>query len=127
MWPIFFQRATLSTGIWTQPHTANSASYTNNVPFQAFKHRTMAKHIAAHINAFVYGRRGKSRKAEEKKRDKQSLAALPLHLSGFFFLLFCITLKKEKKKIPPFHHQIQADLYASGVKQTNIIFSVSRL
>jgi len=84
----------------------------------------MAKHIAAHINAFVYGRGKKKSKKAEKKRDKQSLAALPLHLSLFSLppsLYLC-----EKKNLS-FHHQIQADLYVSGAKQTNIIFSVSRL
>lgn len=89
----------------------------------------MAKHIAAHINAFVYGRGRRKKiagKAEEKKRDKQSLAALPLHpfLSVFLFLPQSISVKKKNLS---FHHQIQADLYASGAKQTNIIFSVSRL
>jgi len=43
----------------------------------------MAKHIAAHINAFVYGR---GREEEKKKRDKQSSATLPLHISLFFLL-----------------------------------------
>lgn len=95
----------------------------------------MAKHIAAHINAFVYGRgREKSKKAE-KKRDKQSLAALPLHPSvslslSLFSPLFFLTLslwRENKKRNLSFHHQIQADLYVSGAKQTNIIFSVSRL
>lgn len=93
----------------------------------------MAKQIAAHINAFVYGRgrrkKNSGKAEEEKKRDKQSLAALPLHpfLSVFLFLPQSISAKKKRKKNLSFHHQIQADLYASGAKQTNIIFSVSRL
>lgn len=73
---------------------------------------------------YMEGEGEKSKKAE-KKRDKQSLAALPLHLSLFSFSL-PLSLWEKKKNLS-FHHQIQADLYVSGAKQTNIIFSVSRL
>jgi len=65
----------------------------------------------------------KSKKALEKKGDKQSLAALPRHPSISLFSPVSITGKKSLS----FHHQIQADLYALWAKQTNIIFSVSRL
>ena len=86
---------------------------------------------------YMGGEEKKSKKAE-KKRDKQSLAALPLHpsislslsLLSFSSLYLCgekIKKKEEKKRNLSFHHQIQADLYVSGAKQTNIIFSVSRL
>lgn len=76
------------------------------------------------------GGKGKKGKKAEKKRDKQSLAELPLHPSVSLSLsLFSLSpsLYRCDRRNLSFHHQIQADLYVSGAKQTNIIFSVSRL
>lgn len=54
---------------------------------------------------------GAKREKKAEERDKQSLATPALRLSLSASL----------------HQPIPADLYASGAKQTNIIFSVSRL
>lgn len=131
---IFFSSAQqlLNTGFWTRQCTANSASYTNNVPFWAFKHRTMAEHIAAHINAFVYwwGEEGVRWAEAGKRKRRKEISRAWLHCPSippspsFFSPPRC--LYDWGKKVS-FHHEIQADLYALKAKQTNIIFSVSRL